>query len=150
MINQISKVFFIFFASIICLTSCSSDDDNKKNNDNNSSSNTIVELPENDLGTYKGVLFSDTINNGDAIVTLSKSGDKSYTADFNDDIASIADVQFIAAPDSVPNNIFSTTVDALNNRGIAFTLIDDNEGNRSLTITQEIGNNTITFTGRLQ
>jgi len=153
MANTILNKLFVFLAAI-SLFSCSSDDDSSSSDNND---NTFVELPVDDLGMYEGNLFSvdPTFNSnnpdligGDKFVTISESSDKTYTIDYSNDIPSITDVQFIAAVGL--DNVFTTVEEDLNSRGIAINIIDDTEGNRTLTVTNEIEGSTVVFTGELE
>jgi len=152
----LNKLFFL--ALTIFIFSCSGDDNNSENEN---ISNVFVELPADDLGTYKGSVFSSSvdegINDGDVSCTLYESGNKTYTIDFSIDIPSLIDIQFIAIPDSSVSstglsNGFTTTVGDINNTTdlTGAIIVDDDEGNRSLTITIELESYTLIFGGQIQ
>ena len=131
--------------------------DNGNNTGDNNTDNTNLacsELPESYLGVYTGSFLSDNIesdtfsNIGETFVTLSKSGDKTYTIDFDyDNIDSITDIQFFAAPDTVEGNVFST-LQSSENRGFGVNLIYL-EANRFIAVALEIGEETVIFSGGL-
>lgn len=139
-----NKLFILCFTLSIGLFSCSSDDDSSNNT--NTVNSDSVSLPDSDLGIYEGILFADPINNGDTFITLFEAEDKVYTIDFNDDVPSFTDVEFVAGP----NGVF-TSFEDLEERGLAIVLFFDDGGNRAITVTQEINDEpAVLFTGTMQ
>lgn len=84
------RFFILFFTIGMVFTSCSNDDDTSDGSLLNS-----VELPENVLGTYTGVLEGPEVSNELGTGTLVKADNNSYIINFSDGIASIIDIEFV-------------------------------------------------------
>ncbi len=128
-----NTVFIICFSIGILFVSCSSDDEGSDNNG-------VVELPADVLGAYAGALSAPPVEVF-GTATIVKSGTKTYTINFSDDVPSLTNLEFVASV--IDNDFISSTKDK--DRGLAISLIMDN-GVRLLGVAKTSDPN-ITFGG---
>ena len=134
---MIYRAFILCFTVGILFTSCSSDDENSNNNLPNS-----VKLPENLLGTYRGLLNTTQLENvfgATGIITETES--ETYTIDFSNDVASLIDIKFSPV---TPESIFVyQDID----REIVITVSSQDEGDLLTVSIGDVSNPTISFAG---
>ncbi|WP_346883709.1 hypothetical protein [uncultured Algibacter sp.] len=138
---MIYRVFILCFTIGILFTSCSSDDDSENENPNNNLPNS-VKLPENLLGTYRGLLNTPELENVfGATGIITETEPETYTIDFSNDVASLIDIKFSPV---TPESIFVyQDID----REIVVTVSSQDEGDLLTVSIGDVSNPTISFAG---